>query len=212
MRVKSWKHKLQLMRQGIGEVHRMQPGFLIVSVMRALLSALSGYIGIYFSSKIINELASPDREQSQVILYVILTIGSTLLCTLANQAMGQLFDCFRYVIRHKKGAKITEKCNQMNYADMEDAKMNELCSDVGNEQFGDLVGISHTGNPFYSAGSACSWNHHSSDRQQIRPEYQDSQNHGFLVDGTSVCVCHNYYRSGLLLSAETEQWKMDGIL
>ena len=110
-------------------------------LMMALVCAVSGYIGIYFSSKIINELAREERDIDQIIKYVVLTVVCTLLCTLLRQAAGQLYDCFRYVIMHKKGAHITAKSSRMDYTDLENPKLSTLRNDVSDQSYGDLIGI-----------------------------------------------------------------------
>ena len=77
----SLKKSLQLHYRSYRDIHRYCPHILTVTVAHAIMSALSPYITIYFSARIIDELATTRREDVLLFL-VLLTLGSGVLCIL----------------------------------------------------------------------------------------------------------------------------------
>ncbi len=68
--------------RAIGDVNRVAPGFLFVSVINSAVEALSPYATIWLSAQLINELASarrPDVFGKWVILIIAVTAAVSLL-------------------------------------------------------------------------------------------------------------------------------------
>lgn len=110
-----WK----LVWRGVKEVHKLQPYSILTAVTSSIFTSLYPFIGIYFSSRIINELVSPNRNIRHVVTYVVWTIILNLVTKLASMALNQLTDIMVYRLRHVASRSIANKACQLDFSDME---------------------------------------------------------------------------------------------
>ncbi len=119
-RIKEWK----LVFKGLKLVHKLQPFLILIAVTCNIFRALSPFISLYYSSQIITEL-SGARDWNKIIHYTILTVLLNFFCFLLIQFLGQMWDILDYVLGHKIGLFIADKCFQLDYADMENSTIRE---------------------------------------------------------------------------------------
>lgn len=101
----TWKEHLQISKRAIQFSFQLDQKYAICVILNAFLSAVIGYIPIYFSAKVINALYQHD-PLSTMILYVALTVGLVFLINFINTyistkkirlhtaCIGMSFGCF----------------------------------------------------------------------------------------------------------------------
>lgn len=72
---KSWKEAFRLNRRGFLCIFRSHPQMILSKTLQGVWAALTPYVGIYFSARVIQELAG-GRDPGQLSFWVLLTLGS----------------------------------------------------------------------------------------------------------------------------------------
>lgn len=72
---KSWKEAFRLNRRGFLYIFRSHPQMILSKTLQGVWAALTPYVGIYFSARVIQELAG-GRDPGQLSFWVLLTLGS----------------------------------------------------------------------------------------------------------------------------------------
>ncbi len=117
------------------DVRKYCPGTFGITALHSMVSALSPYVTIYLSARIINELAGPRRAEVLWPL-VLLTVGSTALLALLT---GILFRCksamaAKYSVR--KNYIFADKMMTMDYGDIDKTETHDTMSQIKqNEQW-----------------------------------------------------------------------------
>lgn len=124
--MRNFKNDWILILRGLKMIHSLQPYTILAAVCRGLFISIYPFIGIYFSSLIITELKNPNKSIKRVITMVILTIVCSFVCQLLMSLLSQLFDMLQYMLGHKKELDLVGKTYNLDYADLEDTKIQEL--------------------------------------------------------------------------------------
>lgn len=74
-KAKSWQESFRLNRRGFLYICRSYPQVLLSRTLLGVWTALTPYVGIYFSARVIQELAG-QRNPGQLGFWVLLTLGS----------------------------------------------------------------------------------------------------------------------------------------
>ncbi|MGL4738609.1 MAG: ABC transporter ATP-binding protein [Cellulosilyticaceae bacterium] len=117
---------MRLILRGLGVIRRLQPGMLLVTVASGVFSSIVPFITIYFSSQIITELGRVDRQIERVVSYAILTVVLNFICRLLANGLNQMFDTYQYMLGHKKELDVAAKGYELDYGDMDDARVRQL--------------------------------------------------------------------------------------
>ncbi len=107
------------------EIHLLAPKFIAVTVVRQLLSVSVGYIGIYISTMVLNELAQGVLAE-KLILKVLLWLALTLIIYIV---IGKLSNESEVIKSHSwelLDARMAVKNMEMNYPDVNSPYTREL--------------------------------------------------------------------------------------
>ncbi len=131
----TWGETFRLHYKGVQALNKYCPGIFVSTALHSLASALSPYVTIYLSARIINELAGLRRPDVLWPL-VLLTLGSGALLTLITGALLRLMDAAssKYYARDER--IYTDKLLSMDFADVDKAETHDLFSQIKqNEQW-----------------------------------------------------------------------------
>lgn len=111
------------------DIRKYCPGIFVVTALHSIVSALSPYVTIYLSARIINELAGLRRADVLWPL-VLLTIGSTALLALLSGIL------FRYKVAMsakysvRKNYIFADKMLSMDFADIDKTETHDTLSQI----------------------------------------------------------------------------------
>lgn len=119
--------------RALRDIRRYCPGSFGVITVRALVEALSPYVTIYLTARILNELASSRRPEILQTL-VVLTLASAFLLTLLTGAMVR-WSAAKSSQYFKKIERIyTDKFLHMDFAQMDSAETHGLYAHIQQTQ------------------------------------------------------------------------------
>ncbi len=111
------------------DIRKYCPGTFLVTALHSVIRALSPYVTIYLSARILNELAGPRRGEVLWPL-VLLAIGSTALLALLS---GILFR-YKVAMGARYGARknhiFADKMLSMDYADIDKTETHDTLSKI----------------------------------------------------------------------------------
>lgn len=111
--------RIEITKRGYKLLEKYTPGLIRAKVFSASAEALSPFVNIWFSARIINEITA-ERRVNRLVLYVLLTIGLNFAFSMirkvadriVDQKEATMFDCFMKVF--------SDKQMSMDYVDLED--------------------------------------------------------------------------------------------
>ncbi len=122
-------------RRGVKELHKISPKLFPVITLTAVLSALLPYITVFFSAKILTELATLRRTQvlwQWVIVSVCVTGAAAIINAFVHQRYITLFDD----VWGRKRLLFCRKMFSMDYADIDRQEIrDQLTQIVQNESW-----------------------------------------------------------------------------
>ncbi len=118
MKMKLGEH-IEIFLRGVKSVWEGSPTYLLCLVFGNVLSAVTPYVPIYFSAKLIDALASGEPV-STLVLYVALTVGLVFLLSVASHYIGCARSMAVGEIHRSEGWKYSQKAMEMAYASIED--------------------------------------------------------------------------------------------
>lgn len=121
----TFREKKTVILRLLKEIHLLAPKFIAVTVVRQLLSVSVGYIGIYISTMVLNELAQGALAE-KLILKVLLWLALTLIIYIA---VGKLSNESEVIKSHSwelLDARMAVKNMEMNYPDINSSYTREL--------------------------------------------------------------------------------------
>lgn len=117
-------------------IHGLCPGLFAITALHAIATALTPYVTIFFSARIINELASLRRPEEliRLVTAALLSMGAMTVITGLLMRCNSHVEC-KYIYR--KNHLFAEKLLQLDFADMDDPKTHDLRSQIQqNENYG----------------------------------------------------------------------------
>jgi ABC-type multidrug transport system, ATPase and permease components len=119
---KNLKEDIALTKRGLNIVKTLMPYNLTLKAIRAVLKALTPFIGIYLSGLILNELAG-DKNPRTLLILVSLIIGLTFLIDVINHGMNKIVDYKDALYNHKYQMTLSEKVLSMDYEHVENSEI-----------------------------------------------------------------------------------------
>lgn len=116
---------LQVLRQAAKYTFSVNRKYTLLLIMNAFLSAVTGYIPIYFSARVIDSLVA-GTSVNTVIFYVGLTVGIVFTVNLLNTYISSEKDAAYSAIWRNEDWSFSEKSMQMAYASIEDPEVARL--------------------------------------------------------------------------------------
>lgn len=121
----SLKKRIAITRRGYSILNTYVPGLIRAKVISAAIAALTPFVTIWFSARIINEMLG-TRSAGVLIFYVLMTIGIHFAFSMTKNVTDRIVDekeagmwnCFRKIF--------SDKQMSMDYVDLEDADIQKL--------------------------------------------------------------------------------------
>ncbi len=123
----TFKEKKAVVLRLLKEIHRLAPTFIVVTLVRQMLSVSVGYIGIYISTMALNELEL-GATVKELVPKVLLWLFVTLIIYIV---IGRLSNESEVIKSHSwelLDARQAVKNMEMNYPDLDSPYTNELYS------------------------------------------------------------------------------------
>ena len=86
-----FKKRIEITKRGFDILRTYCPGLIKTKVIAAAVEALSPFVTIWFSAKIINEIAGA-KNVNTITLYVLLTISINFTFSMIKNALDKLID------------------------------------------------------------------------------------------------------------------------
>ncbi len=115
----------QTFKQAAGYTFLVNKRYTILMILNAFLTAIIGYVPIYFSAKVIDALI--DRAPIEtVILYVILTVGIVFTINLLNTYIASEKEVANNNVWRNENWLFSEKATQLAYESIENPEVTQL--------------------------------------------------------------------------------------
>ena len=112
------KKRIEITRRGYATLAAYNPGLIRTKVISATVEALSPFVTIWFSARIINELAG-DRNKKLLLCYVLLTIGIHLVFSMIKNVMDRMVEEKESCMWEYFRKIFSDKQMSMDYVDLE---------------------------------------------------------------------------------------------
>lgn len=112
------KKRIEITRRGYATLAAYNPGLIRTRVLSATIEALSPFVTIWFSARIINELAG-DRNRNMLLCYVLLTIGIHLVFSMIKNVMDRMVEEKESCMWEYFRKIFSDKQMSMDYVDLE---------------------------------------------------------------------------------------------
>ncbi|MBE5948161.1 MAG: ABC transporter ATP-binding protein [Lachnospiraceae bacterium] len=123
----SWKEAYKLNIRAFLLIYKRYPKMIISRVILAIVIALTPYVGIYFSARIIGELAGA-RDITRIKELVLATLISAAIISLVRWIIQRWRNTECAGMYYKIEMILNEKLLDMDYIDIDDTKMHDLLS------------------------------------------------------------------------------------
>ena len=101
----------------------------ILKTIYCFLGIATNYIGVYFSAQIVNELAG-GHDKERLLMYVYLTLGSTLGLTLINIVLNRIYLTLESEDWTQIMYLFSKKAMTMDFQDVESDHIKKLYTDI----------------------------------------------------------------------------------
>lgn len=120
-----FREHLQILRRAATYTFSVNRTYTVLLILNAFLSAVVGYVPIYFSAKIIDALIARTSVRT-VIFYVILTVGIVFIVHLLNAYISSEKNVAYSAMWRNEDWSYSEKAMQMSYESIEDPEVTRL--------------------------------------------------------------------------------------
>ncbi len=118
--MKSLCRDLRLIRKGLMEIHRIRPMLLTFLIIRSLFQALSPFINIYMSARIVNGISAGQSLESLLVLAAV-TVSLNVLVLLIAYGLNHIVNWLQSQFGSRYDMRLSMKIAELDYADVEDA-------------------------------------------------------------------------------------------
>lgn len=125
---------INLIKRALSIISELTPYRLTISVIKAVIDALTPYIAIFMSALIIDELTG-GRNLSVLIQYVLITTGGTLFFHIISAILQQKIAISNGVFHQELKRYLNNIKLNLDYDKMEEPKYNELHSRIVGSMF-----------------------------------------------------------------------------
>lgn len=123
------KTALTLQHQGTTLLHRINPKFFPVTTFFALVSAVTPYVTVYFSAKLLQEL-SLDRRPDVLLGWAMAAVLCTGVFILLKAFLNQRFETYYEDLYGRKEVLFSHKMFHLDYADIDNQEIQGLRSKI----------------------------------------------------------------------------------
>lgn len=113
------KKRIAITRRGYDILQTYTPGLIKAKMISATVEALSPFVTIWFSSRIINELMGARRKDA-LLINVLLVIGLHFLLSMLKNVMDKIVDDKQAGMWNRFMKIFTDKQMSMDFVDLED--------------------------------------------------------------------------------------------
>ena len=123
------KRRWQLTRRAFSIQWRINRKFFLSNLFYGVIHALSPFAAIWFSARLLSELAGPCRIE-RLILWAALAAGTGLIIRFLTSTAEHRKLANQLTFWHRTEHLYAEKMQSMDYEDVEDARVHELSSQI----------------------------------------------------------------------------------
>lgn len=121
----TFSEHFQVFRRAAKYTFSINRKYTVLLMVNAFLSAMIGYVPIYFSAKVIDSLIAGDSVET-VVLYVTLTVGIVFVVNLLNTYISSEKNVAYSAMWRNEDWSYSEKAMQMAYESIEDPEVTRL--------------------------------------------------------------------------------------
>ena len=127
------RETLQIHGRALKDIRRYCPGAFAASVLYGIAAALSPYVTVYLSARIINELAGARRLEILGPL-AMLAVASGALLTFVTGALLRWKTAKEHTFLERKNRVFADKMLSMDFADIDKAETHDLRSQIAQSE------------------------------------------------------------------------------
>jgi len=124
-------------------MNKIAPGISVLQLFQCLSKALIPYVAIYMSARILTELVT-GRDERTLVIYVAITIGSTLLAVILQHLFGYFVARGEVKIRAQHDILLANKTYALEYAKAEEKEIHQLRKLIETHARTGVGGLPHT--------------------------------------------------------------------
>lgn len=125
LRKLGFKEDLRIISMSLKEIHKLQKWVIPVAILNAIVKAISPFVNIYMSARIIDELIY-FKDINKLILLVCITIGLNLFFHILSNGLEHLLRILRIIMGNNQEMQLNEKIINMDYEHIENAEVHSL--------------------------------------------------------------------------------------
>ncbi len=126
-------HIISTHKRGIKELHKVSPKLFPFITLTAVLAALIPYVTVFFSAKILTELAT-YRRADMLWQWVILGVSVTGIFSIANAFLHQRYITLFDDVWGRKEILFCQKMFSMDYADIDKQEIHDLRAQIAENE------------------------------------------------------------------------------
>lgn len=139
-KLKSWRETIHLNHRALMLFYHQNPQMVVSTLLSSVWNALTPYVGIYFSARIIDELAGA-RDPQRLKLLVIITLVSAAVIALGTALLNKWKNTQNAAYWYQSQYCLFQKQLDMDYADMDKTETAEMRSTIKQNQNGGNWGL-----------------------------------------------------------------------
>ena len=139
-KLKSWNEMIKLNSRALKMFYKRYPQMVLSRLLSVIWTALTPYVGIYFSALVIDELAG-RRDMARLQFLVLLTLGSAALLALGSAFLNKWKETQNAGLWLKVEQIFSEKLLDMDYVNLDETETAELLSTIRQNENGGGWGL-----------------------------------------------------------------------
>jgi len=119
------KKRIAITRRGYSILNTYTPGLIRAKAISAIIEALTPFVTIWFSARIINEMTG-ERNKQVLLFYVLMIIGIHFVFSMTKKVMDRIVDEKEAGMWNYFRKVFSDKQMSMDYVDLEDLDIQKL--------------------------------------------------------------------------------------
>ena len=136
----STRQVIEIHRRAVGDIQKMCPYLLPSTALYAIVSGVVPYVTVFFSARILNELAG-QRRPEELWRWVILSVAVGGVLALLNAVLLRVKTAQNEVFYDSKEQMYTNKMFSLDYTDVDNQEARGLLSKIRQNARWSLWGI-----------------------------------------------------------------------
>lgn len=125
----TWKAAFRDTRRALGLISKEAPGFLTMTVLKEGLEALTPYVTVYLSARILDGLVS-GASAGHIWQLIGITLAATAILTALRGAFDKKLESRLWKFQMRENLCYDEKFMALDYADVDDTKTRDMLSQI----------------------------------------------------------------------------------